>query len=45
MYIDEVKGYFFLELVVIFGIFVLVISFLKYKYEIEFVGIFFSFIG
>lgn len=45
MYLKEVKGFFFLELVVVFGIFVLVMSFLKYKYEIEFVGIIFSFIG
>ncbi|MCY1580958.1 cassette chromosome replicative helicase [Staphylococcus pettenkoferi] len=45
MYINEVKGHLLLELAVIFGISALVTSFLKYKREIEFAGIIFSFTG
>ena len=43
MYINEVKGHLLLELAVVFGISALVTSFLKYKREIEFAGIIFSF--
>ena len=45
MYINEVKGHLLLELAVVFGISALVTSFLKYKREIEFAGIIFSFTG
>ena len=45
MYINEVKGHLLLELAVVFGISALVTSFLKYKSEIEFAGIIFSFTG
>ena len=45
MYINEVKSHLLLELAVIFGISALVTSFLKYKREIEFAGIIFSFTG
>lgn len=45
MYMNEVKGHLLLELAVVFGISALVTSFLKYKREIEFAGIIFSFTG
>lgn len=45
MYINEVKGHILLELAVVFGISALVTAFLKYKHEVEFAGLTFSFTG
>ena len=45
MYLNEVKGHFYLELATIFGISALVTAFLKHNHEIEFAGIIFSFTG
>ncbi|MGX0081927.1 cassette chromosome replicative helicase [Staphylococcus hominis] len=45
MYINEVKGHLLLELAVVFGISALVTAFLKYKHEVEFAGLTFSFTG
>ncbi|MEL0537200.1 cassette chromosome replicative helicase [Staphylococcus debuckii] len=45
MYINEVKDHLLLELAVVFGISALVTAFLKYKHDVEFAGITFSFTG
>ena len=45
MYMNEVKGHLLLELAVVFGISALVTAFLKYKQDVEFAGITFSFTG